>query len=314
MNISYLKYFEINPIKWDKCINSSFNGIVYAYSWYLNIVSEEWDALVLDDYTAVMPIIHNKKLLVNYLYQPMFTQQLGIFSTKKLNSTLVEDFLKKIPKKYWLIEINLNIFNKLKPLKGFKYDFRPTHELDLINNYQLSYKSYSENTRRNIKKAIKQKVSIITAVTINEFISFVKKNLSDKAKGFSENDFDTLKLLTSGLLRYKAGDLYGAFSKNNDLCAVALFANAHNKSIYLVGASNSEGYQNKAMFLLIDHFIKINSEHNIILDFEGSRIEGIARFYKGFGAKESKYPNVKRNKLPFFLNFLRKFRLKIKNK
>ena len=98
-------------------------------------------------------------------------------------------------------------------------------------------------------------------------------------------------MLSSVLLRYKAGEIYGAFTKNNELCAVALFATAHNKSIYLVGTSSKSGIKNKAMFLLIDDFIKKNSEHNITLDFEGSRIEGIARFYRGFGAIESKYPS-----------------------
>lgn len=313
MEINYLKYVELNPVKWDKCINTSFNGIIYAYSWYLNIVSDEWDALVLGDYKAVMPLIHKKKFGVNHLYQPFFTQQLGVFSSQKLNSQLVEAFLKKIPRKYWLIEINLNIFNKLNPIQGFKYEFRPTYQLDLINNYQQIYKSYSKNTQRNIKKAIKEKVSVITAVTVNEFIKFAKNNLTAKIQNITDQNFETLRMLTSVLLKYKTGELYGAFSENNELCAVALFATAHNKSIYLVGTSSEIGFENKSMFLLIDHFIKNNSEHNTTLDFEGSRIEGVARFYRSFGAKESKYPFITKNKLPFIFNLLRKYRLKIKN-
>ncbi len=312
MKINYLKYVEINPVKWDKCINTSFNGVIYAYSWYLNIVCDEWDALVLDDYKAVMPLTHKKKFGLNYLLQPFFTQQLGVFSTEKLSSSLVEEFLKRIPRKYLYIEINLNIFNKLKPIQGLKYDYYPTHQLDLINSYELIHKSYSTNTQRNLKEARAKKISIINSLTINEFIDFVRQNLKSKIKLFSEREYDTLRMLCSMLLRNKAGELFAAYTDQNELCAVSLFAYAHNKSIYLMGASSAEGFENKAMFLLIDYYIQKNSEHNSTLDFEGSRIEGIARFYKGFGAREVNYPVVKRNKFPFFFNLARKIRAKLK--
>jgi hypothetical protein len=64
-------------------IARSFNGIVYAYSWYLDIVSPGWDALVKDDYKSVMPLTWRKKYGIKYLYQPFFTQQLGVFSSDK---------------------------------------------------------------------------------------------------------------------------------------------------------------------------------------------------------------------------------------
>jgi len=313
--IKFLSYVEINPVKWDKCISSSFNGIIYAYSWYLNIVSDEWCALVLEDYKAVMPLPAKKKFGVNYLVQPHFTQQLGVFSTEKLNSELVESFLQAIPRKYWLVDINLNIFNKLKPNSSFKIEEYPTYQLDLINPYDLLYKSYSENTRRNIKKAISQNVSILTAVTVNEFIKFAKENLTKKIENFTEANFATLRMLISILIRYKSGEIYGAFTEKNELCAVAFFASAHNKSIYLLGTSNAKGFENKGMFLLIDTFIKKNSEHNTTLDFEGSRIEGIARFYSTFGAVESKYPTIKRSKFPFLFNMAKRinnYKLRIK--
>lgn len=306
MQIQYLTYPEISPVKWDKCINASFNGIIYAYSWYLNIVNDDWTALVLDDYDAVMPLPAKNKFGINYLLQPAFCQQLGIFSTKRLNNELIEAFLKKIPKKFLYFRINLNIFNKIKVPKNIKYQEFPTYQLDLINNYQNLYKSYSQNTKRNIKKAVKEGITVLNAVTVNEFINFTQTNLSPKIKNYRQEHFATLRMLTSVLLRYKAGEIYGAFSKRNELCAVAFFASAHNKTIYLSGTSNDEGYKSKAMFLIVDTFIKKNSEHNTTLDFEGSRIEGIARFYKGFGAIKSLYPVITRNNFAFIFNFYRK--------
>ena len=52
---------------------------------------------------------------------------------------------------------------------------------------------------------------------------------------------------------------------------------------------NEEGRANRAQFLLVDYIIKTNSNSDYILDFEGSNIPSIARFYGGFGANATKY-------------------------
>ena len=69
MKITYVKRDDIDTAKWDSCIARSVNGIVYAYSWYLDIVAENWDALIGDDYQAVFPLPHNVKYGISYIYQ-----------------------------------------------------------------------------------------------------------------------------------------------------------------------------------------------------------------------------------------------------
>ncbi|MEA3446653.1 MAG: hypothetical protein U9R19_18205, partial [Bacteroidota bacterium] len=97
MAIRFLIHKQIDKRKWNQCIKSSVNGIVYAYSWYLDIVSENWEALVEDDYKSVMPLTINEKYGISYLRQPIFTQQLGVFSSQRLDSNLVKTFIKSIP-------------------------------------------------------------------------------------------------------------------------------------------------------------------------------------------------------------------------
>ncbi len=82
--IHYQENYQLNKQKWDACIAKSFNGIIYAYSWYLDIVSPGWKGLVEDDYISVMPLCSRKKIGISYLFQPFFTQQHGVFSTAKL--------------------------------------------------------------------------------------------------------------------------------------------------------------------------------------------------------------------------------------
>ena len=99
MAINYLTYQQIDKVKWDACIKEASNGLIYGYSFYLDTMSKNWDALVLNDYEAVMPLTWNKKYGICYLYQPPFTASLGIFG-QSLSAALVNRFLAAIPKKF----------------------------------------------------------------------------------------------------------------------------------------------------------------------------------------------------------------------
>src|SRR3972149_10763281 len=98
--IHYLKHNEIDKQKWDNCIDTCVNNIIYAYSWYLDIVCPDWNALVKNDYEYIMPLTAGKKYGIEYLYPPYFAQQLGVFSKEKISQEFVEEFLNSIPSDY----------------------------------------------------------------------------------------------------------------------------------------------------------------------------------------------------------------------
>ena len=56
MSVKWLRGSDVNKISWDDCITHAFNGSVYGYSWFLDSVCWEWEALVADDYQMVMPL------------------------------------------------------------------------------------------------------------------------------------------------------------------------------------------------------------------------------------------------------------------
>ncbi len=93
MEIRYLTYQQIDKTKWDACIDNAENGLVYAYSFYLDAMAKNWDGLVLNEYEAVMPLTWNKKYSIHYLYQPPFTACLGVFG-KTLTAETINEFLK----------------------------------------------------------------------------------------------------------------------------------------------------------------------------------------------------------------------------
>jgi hypothetical protein len=44
----------------------------------------------------------------------------------------------------------------------------------------------------------------------------------------------------------------------------------------------------------------------VVFDFEGSDNENLGRYYKGFGSKQTSYPGVAINRLPFLLKMAMK--------
>jgi len=303
--IQYLENYQINKQKWDACVAKSFNGIIYAYSWYLGIVSPDWKGLVEDDYISVMPLCSRKKIGISYLFQPFFTQQHGVFSTARLTEDKTNEFLSSIPTIFKLIEINLNTFNKTSDT-SFTIEKKSNIELDLIESYENIAKNYSQNHQRNIKKARQNGLVISYQVNIQDVISVFKDNRGKNLETFKKKDYETLTKLIEHCTNCGIGHTVGVFNSDKTLCAGAFFIESNNKVIFIFSSTNKEAKEKSAMFLLLDSFIKENSQKNITLDFEGSNDENLARFYKGFGSKECVYLQLRRNRLPFLINWLKK--------
>ncbi len=135
------------------------NERIYAYSWYLDIVAPEWSALILDDYQAVFPLVHQKKMGFKYAYQPFFTQQLGLFTPILLTPELLHSFLDKLFEIFPFIQINLNTHNQPDSSKIY-FQLKKNYELDLISPHSFLKKKYSKNTKRNLKKAQKAGLTV----------------------------------------------------------------------------------------------------------------------------------------------------------
>lgn len=305
--IRHLKYNEIDKQRWDANIQRSFNGNIYAYSWYLDIVCYGWEALVEGDYETVFPLTTGKKAGFEYLFQPNFTQQLGIFSIKKLDAKTVERFITAIPKQYGLIEINLNRHNKL-PDSIADFQTFINIELPLIQEYDALWSSYSENTRRNIKKANKHNLQFAKHADPESLIDLFRKNRGREIKQWSDRQYKMLSNLIHTCIHKQAGEIASVHNEHNELVAAAFFAKSHNRIIFLFSGLSESGKDAGAMPFLIDQIIKQHAGNNIILDFEGSNDEGLARFYTGFGAKPVNYQGIRINKLPLLIQWLHRIK------
>lgn len=299
VRINYTKHSKIDKKKWDRCIRNSINGNIYAWSWYLDAVSENWDALISDDYQFVMPLTWRQKWGFKYLYRPLLSQQLGVFSPELINEDILTEFLRKIPGKYRLIEITLNKYNSLKT-QEFAVSQHVSCELDLIAEYSTLETGYSQNNRRNIKKLDKNNLKYDPDVRAEEFLSLMWEDSSaGSAILLHPNNQIILQSLLRSMKHQQSGRIIGARNPEDQLIAAVLFGFSHDKWYYLAPVNSDKGRENRALFGIIDLLIKEQSGKTLTLDFEGSDIPGLARFYTGFGAKSYNYSFIRRNTLPW---------------
>lgn len=304
-DIQYLSNTDIDYQKWDQCIAHSPNGNVYAYSWYLDRICDYWDALILGDYLYVMPLVHRKKFGISYIYQPIFSQQLGIFSVFPSEPEIVNQFLHAIPGKFKLVEMNLNTQNRPEA-KSFQRKKRTTHHLELRLPVEEIRKNFHTNTLRNIRKAGKSQLYVSPLYSPDEFICFTNRNLQSKSPEIKEPHYESLKKIIRYAQSHHQGEMCGVYDERNQLVAAAVFVYANRQVIYLAASSTTDGTEKKAMFLLLDSFIERHAGQDLTLDFEGSDIPGVARFYQGFGAKPVSYFAVRRNTLPWYVKLFKK--------
>lgn len=300
--IKYIKHSDIDEDKWNRCIDASLNCRIYAYSWQLDRAAPHWDALVLGDYAFVMPLPIRKKLGMSFLYQPLFSQQLGIYPTPSQDISNL--FYSYLAMHFRYAEIQLNAGNV--PGKNIdKTDFiaRKNYLLPLGHSYKSIASFYSTNTQRNIAKAKKNDLHLVEGIRLESYLEFKLANLPP---GVSKADLHPLKnIIAFG--QYKGfGEIYGVYTSGNELCAAVYFCRWKDRVIYFNAVSSDHGKTLGGMYFLIDQFIAKNAGKNLTLDFEGSMIPGVARFYAGFGATPETYFQLKFNRLPLPLKWIKR--------
>lgn len=300
--IRFLKHNKIDKVKWDLCINNSINPSIYALSWYLDIVAKNWNALVEDDYISVFPIPIKNKFGIKYSLQPYWTQQLGLFSTKNNTKHELQEFLNLIPNSIFFYQINLNFGLLVDKFKKLKVVNNNNFCLELNQDFETIYSNFSKNLKRNLKQC--NNLNVSRDLNIFEIIELFKTEKGKLIKNLNEYSYNLLIEIAKSAKNNNQLELWGAFD-GEKLCAGAMFVLYKNKAVLIFSGVSLIGKTNNSMHYLISEFIKVHQKSNLVLDFEGSNIESLARFYRSFGAVNIPYSTIYKNNLPVPFKFLK---------
>lgn len=300
MEIRYLKHNEIDIQKWDRCIKKSVNGTIYGYSWFLDIVSENWDALVDDKYETVMPITYKEIAGIKILVQPPYATNLGVYSVNVLEESVVNAYAAKIPGNIRYIRINLNKFNKIAS-QFIKVIHGNVYELDLIRSYAKITSCYTEKMKGALKEGSENRISVVAGMNSVDLISLYLREKGLLWKLFFRQRIKKIRMLIAASVKFRVGQIYGAYTRENNLCAAGLFVWSHQKIILLVFGIDKVGKKEYALEVLIDEFIKLNAGQNLTLRFEYTSQSKYADLYSGFGGKKYQFIKIRKYNFPFNL-------------
>lgn len=303
MKLRLLQRDEIEAAKWNGCVHYAPNSKIYGYTWYLDNVAENWMGIIEDDYQSVFPLVWNDRLFrIKQLYQPYLCQQLGLFTVNVQSKERIRQFLEFIPPafKYWSIAFNDSNKNVLK-LSDYSTVEKPNYQLFLNKPYEELAKAYSSNTKRNLKKANKHTFHLTSNMKPELFLEELKK--AQLAKGIQHPPqlyHAAIRIIWNCLHRGK-GTLMAAYdAETRELCAAIFFIFEGAAIIMLLNLSTAKGKERGAMTYLFDAIIRREAGSVKYIDFEGSAVPGIARFYKGFGAQNTPYYHLINNQLPWW--------------
>jgi len=301
----FLHRKNINLAKWDALISSS-TDFPYPYSWFLDIVTENsWSALVLRDYEAVFPIAWKSYLGIRYVYQPFFCQQLGLFSTESHPQFEIA-CLRFLQRKFLLSEVNLHYKSVAENSK--QLSIRQNFVLPLNSGYEKLESDYSKNTLRNLAKSKLHHLQIKKFEDVSKFVKMYADNSGVNTKGYKVKHNSILENLIKESINRGCGEVMAVFSDFSPTPVAACFMLfSGNRIINIAPVTPRESRDTGGMAFLIDNYIRRFSQSDKVLDFEGSSVENIARFYKSFGAKPQPFWQYKHTvwdvlKQPFVLS------------
>lgn len=255
MEIKYIKNKDINRVRYDNSLKRSFNANVFAYSWFLDMVCNDWDLLVEGDYETVCPLPLQKKLGILTVKQPPRAPFLGVFSSKHLPAEKVIRFLKTIP--YHNVTLTLNHLNRIQESR--QKGIRKVPVLDMIAPYEKIIERYSEQAKKILPQ--NDGTFVMRSIRTDEYMFFRRK----VKKGLTVQNMQLTRILNYAI-RYKSAGIYSVYSPRNELIGALFMIKTNNRLFLFDCIENDEGKKRFAIFRAINHILETNCESNLTLE------------------------------------------------
>ncbi|MCI5058775.1 MAG: hypothetical protein MRY83_21865 [Flavobacteriales bacterium] len=309
-----LRSHEIIEEKWNDLLSNSEQRSIYFELWFLRIIHPKLEVLIIsekDAYIAALLLNFDQKYGLEYSLNSKLAQFQGVIfrnSSKKFkrsfhfDKVVLQTLIKNIPNRYKLLKHNLHpSVDYLLPFQwsGFQLEPKHTYWVHLKKDFR---KNFSNSVLSDLRKA--QKTGLKCVISKN--LEFLKDGLLKKTL-FSKQELKRLDYLWERLQINKRGILVNVENQHGEIECSSLFLKDFDRIIYYLCVSSKKN--NGANSLAIEFMMNQALENNLrYFDFEGSMIESIEHYFRGFGPIKKIYFNISLNKLSYFENFLYSFK------
>lgn len=319
--IQYFKHDEIDKNLWDECIHHACNTQIYALSWYLDVVSPGWEALVLvrnEQYQLCFPLPVRKKLGLKYIFHPFFCQQLGLFSLEPLNQDVRNKVLNQLFIHFsYIPSLSFNVENEVSSYerKNLLKDELCTHLLALNQPYEKLHAHYRRDRKYRLKQAQKRGLKIEMSDDIAPLIRIFRDDTEHRIPGHGHNtNLLYLEKLFETVKEKGTYELYYVKDEKGEYNCGCWFVFYQNHIIFLFNAATAAARNQNGRTIIIDHVIQKYQSSDFILDFESPKKEAIRSFYASFGSKATPYTHFYYNALPDTFKKLHTLKIKVHRK
>jgi len=252
---------------------------------------------------ARLPYQIKKKYGFTLLTQPPLTQFLGPWFkdipeskySKKLarEKDLTQLLIDQLPNyDYFTQNFSSEIKNWLPwHWNRFKQTTCYTYRLNDLSNIDTVWDSMESKIRTDIRKAEKHDIKTVETDDVDMFWCVLEKTFLRQGKvvPYSLNFLKNLDLAARE--RESRKILLGQDSQGQ-IHAVCYLVWNTDCVWYLIGGGDPELRSSGATSLVLWDAIRFAASEGKIFDFEGSMIEPIERFFRGFGAKQTPYSTI----------------------
>jgi Acetyltransferase (GNAT) domain len=278
---------------------------LFQKPWWLDAVSfGKWRELAInrnDKIIARCPYTIYKKFEMSIISMPPLTQTLGPWLYQpsgkytnhlKQQKHLMNSLIKQLPPfDYFSQNFHYSISNWLPFYwSGFQQTTRYTYIIQAISDLDTVWKGFQGNIRKEIRKAQKN-IIVRHGLHWKKFLNICELRFRNKKTSFLP-DHRLLQRIDKACSLKKARRIFYAQDSNDNIHAAIYIIWDKNSAHYLLGGINPEFGTSGATSLLMWEAIKYCSTVTDEFNFEGSMIESVERFFRGFGAIQKPYYTI----------------------
>jgi lipid II:glycine glycyltransferase (peptidoglycan interpeptide bridge formation enzyme) len=277
---------------------------IFSQAWWLGAVCDDaWDVCLVEkggEIVASMPYVIKKRYGFKLLTHPSLTQNLGpwfkssqakyskILSQQK---DLMEALIDQLPNyDYFNQNWHYSQTNWLPFFwRGFEQSTKYTYVIEDLSDIDQVWSDFQENIRREIRKAEnKHNIKVRTDLPIKDFITLNEMTFSRQGKVAPYSADFVIKIVEAAKNRNQCRWFIAQDESGQNHAGVLMIWDEQS-AYYIMGGGNPELRNSGATSLCMWEAIKYASIVTQRFDFEGSMIEPIERFFRGFGAKQKLY-------------------------
>lgn len=294
--IRYVQHADIDKRAWDEQLARDPEAQWYGLSATLDAAAPGWDALIDEEAGQQLAIPWRRKFGIVYTYQPFLIQQLGPYGTGRSPRDTAR-FLAELPARFRYADIYLCGGDADQASPEIAFTRCTNLLLSLDAPAEALRAAYSENLRRNLRKATVPEAAFDEAVPVDELLAFLTGSEQFRRWRIAPRQVAAMERILRSSIDRGEGESWG-IRHAGALAAGAFFVRWGGRSIFLKGLTNAQGRELRAMHALIDRYIGRHAGTGLVLDFAGSNDPDLARFYSGFGAQPAFYLRALVNRLP----------------